>query len=294
MSTRTRRRSSGFAAMRFQQRIQVLTLAFPSQHPGLVIDAGRPVVDIVERNVDELAQPDHRPVHRVAETQHLQLRCDVVQEGDVHGHGVGVVEQPRVRADLRHVRGDAGEHRKGPQPPEDSADADGVADGLVQAVAGRDVEIAHGGVVHPHLDHIDDVVGAVQCTASVEGRDDFGVRLGRACGRVRDPFRRLEPLGVDVVQDDAHRGQLGKREDVAEQLAGEHDTACSDDHDRWFHGGHYCAFRAHRSIMCGPRRAFVRGRRCAYGRHRLFDKDCYAGARGTGDRRRQSRPGAQR
>ena len=92
-----------------------------------------------------------------------------VQVGDVHGHRVGVVQQPRVRADLRHVRGDAGEHGEGPQAPEDAADADGVGDGLVQPVAGRDVEVAHGGVVHPHLDHVDDVVGAVERRAAVDG-----------------------------------------------------------------------------------------------------------------------------
>ena len=270
------------------------TLAFPPQHPGLVIDAGRPVVDIVERNVDELAQPDHRPVHRVAQAQHLEFRCDVVQEGDVHGHRVGVVQQPRVRADLRHVCGDARQHRKGPQPPEDSADADRVGDGLVQAVAGRDLEIAHGGVVHPHLDHVDDIIGAVQRAAAVEGGDDLGLCIGRAGGRVRDRLRRLEPLGVDVVQDDARRRQLWEREDVTEQFAGELDTSGSDDRDGGFHSWEYCAFCAHRSTMCGLQRAFVRRRRCEYRRRQLFDKDCYAGARGIGDRRRQSRPGARR
>ena len=117
-----------------QQRVEVLAAALPAQHPRLVVDARRPVGHLVVGHVDQLAQPDHRPVHRVAQPEHLQLRRDAVQVGDVHRHRVGVVEQPRVGADLCHVAGDAGQHRKGPQAAEDSADADGVADGLV---AGR-------------------------------------------------------------------------------------------------------------------------------------------------------------
>ena len=163
MSTRTRRRSSGSAAIRSSSNgIQVLPAALPAQHPALVVHAGRPVGHLVERDADQLAQVVHRPVHRVTQPEHLQLRGDGVQVGDVHGHRVGVVEQPGVRADLRHVPGDLGQHGEGPQAAEDAADPDRVGDRLVEPEAGRDLEVADGGLVQSHLDHVDHVVGTVE------------------------------------------------------------------------------------------------------------------------------------
>ena len=62
-----------------------------------------------------------------------------------------------------------------------------------------------------------------------------GVRSDLACRRLARSPGRLQPLGVDVVQHDAHRGELREGEHVAEQVAGEHDTARADDHNRGSH-----------------------------------------------------------
>ena len=48
MSTRTRRRSSGSAAIALvQQRVQALAVALPAQQPRLVVDPSRLVDDLV-------------------------------------------------------------------------------------------------------------------------------------------------------------------------------------------------------------------------------------------------------
>ena len=177
-----------------QQRVEVLAAAFPPQHPGLVVHAGRPVGHLVVRHVDELTQADHRPVDGMAQPEHLQLRGDAMEERDVHGHRVRVVEQPGVGAHLRHVPRDVGQDREGPQAAEDSADADGVGDGLIQPVARRDLEVAHRGLVHADRDDVDDVVRAVECAPAVAGGDHLRFGAGRASGGSGDGLRGLQPF----------------------------------------------------------------------------------------------------
>jgi hypothetical protein len=167
----------------------------------------------------------------MAQAKYFQLRRDGMKERHVHGHRVGVVEQPRIGAHLRHVLGNPGENREGPQSAEDASDPDGVSDGLIQPVARRDVEITLGRLEHPDLDGVDDVVGTVERPAPIRGGVDLGCGTGRPCRCTRDHLRCRQPIDIDVVQDDSGCGQLGKREDVAKQLAGELDAACADDHD---------------------------------------------------------------
>ena len=168
-----------------------------------------------------------------------------MEERDVHGHRVGVVEQPGVGAHRCHVAGDVGEDREGPQAAEDAADPDGVADGLVQPVARRNLEVAHRGLVHADRDDVDDVVRAVECAPAVAGGDHLRFGACRASGGPGDRLGRLQPFIVDVVQHHPSRAQLGERQDVAEQLAGELDAARADDDD----GGFHCTVR--RSVVVG-------------------------------------------
>src|SRR5690606_28094228 len=95
------------------------------------------------------------PVHAVAQADGLDLGGHVRHPPDVHGHRVRVVEEPRIGADLAHVARDAGEHREGAQRPEDTADACRVADGLAEALAGRQLEVDLGGRNAAYLDHVD-------------------------------------------------------------------------------------------------------------------------------------------
>ena len=140
----------------------------------------------------------------MTQPEHLQPRSDVVQERHVHGHRVRVVEQPGVRAHLLHVTCDIGQNRKGPQAAEDSSDADGVGDGLVQPVLRGDLEVAHRRLVHADLDDVDDIVGTVECAPTVGAGDHFRLGTGRAGGGSGDRLRGLETFDVDVVQHDPH------------------------------------------------------------------------------------------
>ena len=57
-----------------------------------------------------------------------------------HGHGVGVVQKPRVRADLFHIAGKILHHTDGAQTAENATDAKRVAD--IKAVLEKDAKIS--------------------------------------------------------------------------------------------------------------------------------------------------------
>ncbi len=78
-----------------------------------------------------------------------------------HGHGVGVIQKPGIRADLSHVIGKVLKHRDGAQRAHDAADSKGVAYGLAQTVFFRDFKVSDGtGVVSPYLNSVDHKVGS--------------------------------------------------------------------------------------------------------------------------------------
>ena len=151
-----------------EERVQVLARAFETQHPGLVVDPGREVGDLAEGHTDQLGQVVNRPVHGMAQADGAQFGCHPVQVQQVHRHRVGVVQQPRVGAEFGDVGGERTQHGEGAQGSEDAADAEGVADGLAQSVAGGDLEVGAGGRRHADLDGVDDEVGAVERRAPLE------------------------------------------------------------------------------------------------------------------------------
>jgi hypothetical protein len=141
------------------------------------------------------------------------------------------VEQPRVRAQFGHVRGDSGQDGERAQAPEDAPDADRVADRLAQAEPGRDLEVDAGGRVHADLDRVDHEVGAVEGGPPVERRDHRRTHPVGVGDAARERGGGGEPRRIDVVQDDAGAGQLGEAEDVGQQLAGEDDAARAEEND---------------------------------------------------------------
>lgn len=143
MSTRTRLRSSGICRDALvQRRIETLTAAFYRKtHAWWLTPA-----DQYDTSSYGTSTSSHRPTinqytewHRPSTSSLGATRCN----SDVHGHRVGVVEQPRVGAHLRHVLGDAGEDGKCPEPTKIPPIPMVSLDGLVQPVPGRSLEVAH-------------------------------------------------------------------------------------------------------------------------------------------------------
>ena len=146
-----------------------------------------------------------------------------------HRHGVGVVEEPGVRADFLHVPGEVQHHRDGAQRPEHAADAQRVRDGLLEAVLLRDLEVGDGaGLVAAHLDGVDHVVRALERSLAVFHAQ---VSLDAGPGAVvsvdglehRGGFG--QPRGVHVVErDDALLERRGHHA-VAQHVLGKYGRA---------------------------------------------------------------------
>ena len=125
-----------------------------------------------------------------------------------------------------------GHHRDGAQRAHYAADAEGVGDGLAQAVLLGNLEVGDGGgPVSTDLEHPDSVIRAVQRGAPVEGGFDGGMHIQRLGHFVRDDLRRAQALRVDVVQADGDAGEFGEAEDVAEQILREDGASSAEEGD---------------------------------------------------------------
>ncbi len=210
--------------------IEVLAVMFEAQDPSQVVDSAGEGVDLVERKTQVAGQGMHGPVDRVAEAHDREADA-LVDRLDEDRKRVDVVEQQGVRADVRHVPGDGQYDRDRPQPAEDAADVDRVVDRVVEPIASRNVEIDLRRAAAAYLDDVDDVVGARQGFPAVQARPNSGrgpQRAGRPAGHSHS---RGQPVLVDVVQDDLRVAQLREREEVAQQVTGELDAACSHQND---------------------------------------------------------------
>ncbi len=129
----------------------------------------------------------------------------------VDRHRVGVVEQPRVRAELLHLAAEADHHRDGPQAPEYAADAESVGDGLLEAVLLRHLEVGDGaGLVEADLDGVDDVVGALERFLAVRlspmifaGAPSLSATL---CARISAVRRRSGSMSIRAISESASSG----------------------------------------------------------------------------------------
>ena len=242
MSTRTRRRSSGSAAIALVElRVEVRAVAFPAQHPGLVVDPGA-----VERRPRrtarrQLAQVVDRPVDRVAQPEHLQVRVRRREVPDVHRHRVGVVEQPGVRADLGHVArpGRRGSRRCAARGRRRRRRACRRWSGGRRSASGPRSRSRVAGVA-ADVDRVDDEVGAGQSRPPVERRPARSRRSRPWCSTAMSasPSASVEPsAGRCRAYQGRAAPQIVEGQQVAEQLAGELGRSGADEDRRWSRGG---------------------------------------------------------
>ena len=114
-------------------------------------------------------------LHAVAQAHRLDGGVALHIAGQ-HGHGVGVVEEPRVRAHLSHIVGKILHHGNGAQSAEDAANAQRIGDGLAQAVLLGHFKVRYrAGLVQTHLNGVDHI-GLAPRSAS---RAVFHAQIGR-------------------------------------------------------------------------------------------------------------------
>ena len=139
-----------------------------------------------------------------------------------HGHGIGVVEKPGVRADLLHVAGKVHHDRNGPEGAEDTADPQRIRDRLPQAVFFGDLKIRdRTGIIPSDLDGIDYIVGAAQgilsrIRAQITADPGFGPVIAVDC--LQHGSRLLEPDRINIIESDLTLLQGGGHHAVPQHI----------------------------------------------------------------------------
>ena len=91
-----------------------------------------------------------------------------------HGHGIGIVKQPRVGAYRLYIPCEILHHVDGTQTAEDTADTEGITDGLTETVLLRDLKVDDGArIVKTYLNCIYNEVGASESFLSVFNTEIF-------------------------------------------------------------------------------------------------------------------------
>ena len=211
------------------ERVQVLPVALKAQVEGHVVDAGAQVVDVTDGHADVARQGFGRALHAVAQAHGLDGAG--ARDGPaVHGHGVHVLEEGHIRADLFHIAAHSQHHRDGAQRAHDAADAEGVGDGLAQPVLLGDFKVDDGArPVAAHLEHADRVVGAVQRGPPVQRGLQGGLDAEVVGDLVRHDLRRAQPHRVDIHQADGGIGERRIAQDVAQQVLGKDRAARAEE-----------------------------------------------------------------
>ena len=168
-------------------------------------------------------------LHAVAQAHGLDPGIAQHVPGE-HGHGVGVVQEQGVRANLLHVPGEVRHDGNGAQGAHDAPDAQGVADGLAQAVLLGDFKVDDGaGLVEAHLDGVYHKLGAPQGLLAVL-HAQIGFQHSPALVDIlvdggQNAVALVQPLAVNVIQGNLAFPQGGGAHHVAQHVAGKHRAA---------------------------------------------------------------------
>ena len=180
-----------------------------------------------------MAQPYHR---------------DAGVTGDVAGepgHGVGVVQQQRVGADLLQIVGEVLHHGNGAQGTHDAAYAQSVGDGLAQTVLFGDLEIGNGaGFIAAYLDGIDHEGRATERLLTVFhaqiGLDDCAAFIDVLMQGGQNAVAFIQTDRVDIVKRDATTAPGLGGHGIAQNIPGEDGAASTHKSDLQHFGSPLC------------------------------------------------------
>ena len=128
---------------------------------------------------------------------------------------IGVVEEPRVRAELFHVPGDGDELRNVTQGAKDAARSDAIADGLTDTVRFGNADVSLPGPHPTDGDGDGDEIGSAEHLSAVGGIFDPQSDTAFTGDPLGVAGHRLGRTGVDVderdggVREERGPGQIG-------------------------------------------------------------------------------------
>ena len=150
-----------------------------------------------------------------------------------NSHRVGVVEEPRIGANLLHIARKVLEHVNGTHTSHNSADAESVGNGLSEAVLLGYLKVDDGtGVVKADLDRVNDESRTAERIASFSNAE---VLLYLSLSlvvlfvkRVDHQIGLLESYSVDIVKSYLEiLAKRGSEQNVTENVLGKYRAACA-------------------------------------------------------------------
>jgi hypothetical protein len=212
-----------------QARVEVIVAALEAKEPCLVIDARDQEVHFVVGHAELARQHAGRVLHAVAEADSRD--AETIQVPAAHRHRVGVVDQERLGAQLRHVDSQAAIDRRRAKKAEDVARPERVANRLVESIAARNLDIESIGIETANLEGDDNMRCAVQGTAAVGRGLDPG-RIAMVIDQLAGGAGgALQPVGVDIHQGDGGVAQLGEAQQISHQAERKNVAAGANDCD---------------------------------------------------------------
>ena len=193
------------------QREEIPALPAGPRQPGEMVDARHGGVQILPDDArDSLLRLQHGaeqllgPEHLMAAAEGLDLREDMIQRPHAEGHGVGVVDDPRVRRVIPDRLGDFHIHGDRAHRAHESAGADRVAHRLIDAHPLRQVHIALHFLKGRGQDGNHDEVRPRQrfLQASADFIFPAGHRVRMRADPVADHLVPLRRGPVDIIQPD--------------------------------------------------------------------------------------------
>ena len=191
--------------------------------PGEMVDAGDSGAQILASDIGDAFFGLQHGAEELLGSEDLVAAAegpdggkDFIERADAEGHGVGVIDDPGIRREVPDGFGDDNIHGDRAQGAHESAGTDGVAYGLPDADALRQVDVAlhfpEGAGENGDHDKICAGEGFLQRIADLIGPAGDGVRVG-ADFLADDPVA-LRSFFVDIVEADGSadfriRGQIG-------------------------------------------------------------------------------------
>jgi hypothetical protein len=194
-----------------------------------MVDAGGQEIELLGRDSKLACNELGRIRNAVTHADNPQTK--LVEEPRVHGHGIRVVDDERVGGQFANGCGEVLEDGRGAEESEDAAGTEGVANGLVNAIAARHLDIDTVGDVPTHLEGDDDDRSAFNRLSQVRGRLNPRSKRIRRDEPPQDTCGSLDPFRVDVHQGEFGLAQGLEGQDVADQLDRKDEAARSDDGD---------------------------------------------------------------
>ena len=187
---------------------------------------------------DFLEKSVRADLNAVAKTYGLDGSVSLHKAGEDR-HGVGVVEEESLGADLSHILCEIVENGDGAESAENAADAEGVGDGLTESVLLRDLEVDDGArVVTADLDGVNyegSIAESILAFSNAEVLLDSSAVFVDILVEGADHYVGLfKSFGVDIVKSDFGIPKGGSHHNVAEHVLGKNSTArahkCDLDH----------------------------------------------------------------